>query len=141
MPDIKSLGSISDKWRRKASTSAQDYAEGVQNSQSDWAAKTSAANASWKAGVTAAVQRDAFTRGVQRTGTNGWKSATVAKGPARWSQGIDLSGDAYVRGFTPYHQVIQNTKLPERGPRGAEQNYTRAAAMGKALHAAKLAGA
>lgn len=131
---------ISEKWKRKSAASQQDYADGVANTSADWAGLTTNAAAAYNAGIQASLAARRFESGVAKAGTAKWKSQTIAKGPARWTQGIDLSGDNYIRGFTPYAQVIQGLSLPPRGPRGAAQNYNRSLVLGKALNDKRTKG-
>lgn len=124
----------SEKWKRKAGSSQQDYEDGVRLTTNDWGTKTSAASTSYVAGVQAAIGAKRWEAGVAKAGTAGWREPTLAKGPARWAQGIQLSGDKYAQGFAPYAQVISSTTLPPRGPRGAAVNYQRSQALGQALN-------
>lgn len=137
MPQIADAGTISTKWSRKAALAAQDYAEGVQRTTADWAGLTTAAAIQYKAGLTAAMAANRFEAGVAKAGTAKWKANALAKGPDRYAQGVQLSGDAYARGFAPYREVIANTSLPARGARGDPKNYERSRVMGTALNRAR----
>lgn len=141
MPTIRSLNDISAKWKLRGSQAQGDYQRGVETTQKDWQANTTAAVQNYNDGVTAAIGANRFAAGVAAAGNAKWKKNTIEKGPARWSQGIQVSVDNYERGFAPYRDVIANTTLPPRGPRGATQNYQRAIEMGTALHRARVGGA
>jgi hypothetical protein len=80
-----------------------------------------------------------FEKGVNRVGTSKWQNAALQKGPGRWAEGVQLSTDNYAKGFAPFAQVIANTTLPPRGPKGDPSNIQRVAAMAKALNDAKKA--
>lgn len=138
MPPVKGLSRISEKWRRQAETSQTEYEEGIRNPRADWADRTTAANANWKAGIQAAVQNDRFASGVKLAGTEKWARRAIELGPSRWAQGIQVSGDAYEQGFGPYRNVIERTTLPPRGPKGSPQNIRRVEAIANALHAEKM---
>lgn len=138
MANIKALSAITEKWRARAQSSTEDYAAGIQNTTRDWAASTTAAAASYKAGIQAAISANRFESGVRAAGNEKWKRNALQKGPQRWAQGISLSGDAYSRGFAPYREVIASLNLPARGPRGSEGNYARSMAVGKALHQKRI---
>lgn len=138
MPAVKPLNIISSKWTERARTSGEDYRLGVERTQKDWAGNTSQAADNYREGVTQAIAANRFEQGVSAKGTAGWKADTLAKGPQRWIQGVQLSGDKYAQGFAPYHQVISNTQLPARGPRGSAQNYERSRVMGQALNTARV---
>lgn len=134
IPDTQTIG---QKWSRKAAASAEDYRDGVTRTTTDWAGNTVAAAAAYKAGLTAAMNANRFEAGVSGAGTAKWKANTIAKGPDRYAQGVSLSADAYVRGFAPYQQVIANTTLPPRGPRGDARNWERSKVLGQALNRAR----
>jgi len=138
MPDIKPVDQIGAKWKSRAPQAQADYTAGVEGTKKDWAANTQAAVASYDSGVQASIQARRFEAGVAAAGTPKWRQRTLQKGPGRWVQGIQLSGDAYVQGFRPYAQVIASTSLPARGPRGSPQNYDRSRLMGQALNAARV---
>lgn len=140
MANIKPLELITAKWRSRAQVSTEDYRSGIESTSKDWAALTTAAAASYKTGIQAAIATNRFESGVRKAGTAKWKLNATTKGPERWAQGISLSGDAYAKGFAPYRQVIESLTLPARGPRGSEGNYARSMAVGKALNQKRISG-
>lgn len=138
MPTIADPSVISAKWRRRVAGAQQDYKDGVTGTQKDWQALTAAANSNFKTGVQTALAADRFLTGVQKAGTNKWRTNAATKGPGRWSEGCQLAGDAYAAGFGPYAAVIANVQLPARGPRGAAVNYQRSQVLGQALNTARV---
>jgi len=136
---IRAMDMISRKWARVAGSSGPSYEEGVTAPLRDYAANASAANDAWKGGVTAAVQGDRFATGVRRVGTAKWQRNAVAKGPARFSQGVAIAQPDYEAGFTPYREAIQAAQLPPRGPRRSPQNLQRVQAIVTAVSARKEA--
>jgi len=138
MPNVKNISRIAEKWMRQSSLSEQSYTEGVQNPRADWATSTAEANDSYKKGIQASIAKDSFIKGVKRAGTSKWQENAIKKGPARWSDGINKSGNAYSDGFQPYLEVIARTQLPKRGPKGDPTNIQRVAVMSKALHDEKV---
>lgn len=136
-PTVRPLGNVAAKWKRRASSAGEEYSQGVQNTSKDWAGAASAAEGAYKQGVTAAATAGRFGKGVARAGTAKWKANATAKGPARFSQGVELGEGDYQKGFAPFHEAIGRTDLPQRGPRGAEANYGRVSGIGKALHQLK----
>lgn len=138
MANIKPLEQITAKWRSRAQVSTEDYRAGVLNPRTDWQTATIAAAASYKAGIQAALNANRFEAGVRAAGSEKWQQNAATKGPSRWAEGINLSGDAYAKGFAKFHQVLSTLSLPPRGPRGDAKNYERSMAVGKALHAARV---
>lgn len=139
MANVKPLDRISAKWRRVAQVSQPEYEAGVANPRADWKNATLQAAPQYEAGVQAAIQQKRFQTGVESAGTAKWQENAMTKGPARWAEGINVSGNAFESGFAPYRAVIERTALPPRGPKGSPQNIQRVAAVANALHKEKLA--
>jgi hypothetical protein len=140
MPRVKPPTAASEKWSRVAPTRQQDFEAGVKDPGVDWARNTSAAKDSYDAGVQDAIQRGAFSKGVEKAGTERWRGKTVDVGAPRWAGGIRSAQSDYEQAITPVFQVIERTTLPPRGPRGDPKNYQRAEAMGRALAEARRRG-
>lgn len=126
------------KWVRRAGSAGPEYEEGIRNPRAPWAASTAAAENRYKAGVTAAIGRGAFGKGVRKAGDSKWSDNALAKGPARFTQGVAIAENAYREGFAPYAAVINGLSLPERGPKGDPNNIQRVAVIAKALHEHKI---
>jgi hypothetical protein len=137
MPPVKPLDRISNKWANVVSVSQDEYQAGVQNPRKDWQQATAAAEANYEKGVQAAIQRKAFGRGVKNVPSSNWQQAALEKGTTRWTEGVRLSQNKYQEGFAPYRQVIEQTSLPPRGPKGDPNNIRRVEVLAKALHAKK----
>ncbi len=139
MPSVKPLDLITSKWQRVAAASTQSYEEGVKNPRGDYAAGAAAAAPAWASGVQAAVSRNGFAIGVRKAGNTKWQNNTLAKGPTRFGQGVQVAGPDFAAGFAPYRETIQSTQLPARGARRSPQNLQRVNAMVQALSAKKEA--
>ena len=140
MPTIKPLDKIGEKWTRVASGAAVEYTEGVKNPRKDWKAETLKAASNYDSGVQRAIQNKSFEKGVNKSGTDEWQRGALEKGSARYGQGVSLAKDKYVRNFAPFHDVIANTTLPARGPKGDPKNIERVRVLADALHKRKLSG-
>lgn len=139
MADIKPLAAIGEKWTRVTPGRQADFESGVAAPTKDWETQAAAAEGAYEGGVSAAVGRKAYGRGVRAAGTAKWKSKTLAvKG--RWGEGVRLGGDDFQSGFGPYHAVIERTTLPPVYPKGDPRNLERVAAIATALHRAKVGG-
>jgi hypothetical protein len=139
MAEIKDLARIGAKWKRVASGAAVEYEEGVKNPKRDWAKATSDAEPAYTAGIQAALGRKAFGKGVNKAGTGKWQENAIKKGPGRYTEGVSLAEEAYLKGFAPYREIIARTTLPSRGARGDPKNINRVAVLAKALHDHKIA--
>ncbi len=139
MPAIRDLSSIRDKWATVTPGRAPQYDQGVRAPKADWKAAAVAANDSWKSGIQSAVQRNAFSGGVEKAGTAKWQRGAVEKGTVRYGPGVQAAAPDYEAGFGPYREVIARTVLPPKGPRRAPQNIQRTVQMAEALAKAKEA--
>jgi len=110
----------------------------VANPRADWAAVTKAADGAYKAGVQAAIARNAFTKGVDAAGTAKWQARSVSVGAERWGPGVLAAVDTYERGFSKYRDAIEKATLPPRYPVGDPRNFDRVKAIGEALRRAKV---
>lgn len=140
MAVIKSMSEIAEKWSTVTPGRAAYYETGVRTTAKDWAGNTAAAEGAYQAGVSDAMSRGAFSKGVGDAGTARWRDQTLAK-KGRWGEGVRLGKDNYTRGFAPFRSVIEGVTLPPRGPRGDPGNWARSEAIGTALTAARKAGA
>jgi hypothetical protein len=136
-PVVKSPQAAAGRWQRRASSAGGEYREGIERTGKSWSANASAAKANYIAGVQEAQGRDAFAKGIQSAGDQKWRGNAVAKGPGRYSEGVNVGQGDYERGVAPYLEVASRTDLPMRGATGSESNYQRSVTMAKAFRAAK----
>lgn len=138
MPAVKSMDRITKKWVRQSATAAPEYKAGIENPRVSWSEATAASEANYESGVTAAIGRKAFGKGVRRAGDAAWKEGALNKGTARWGAGIAASENKYQRGYAPYRAELESITLPPRGPKGDPANINRVAIIADRLHAKKL---
>lgn len=132
-PVVPSVGKVAAKWARRAGSAGQEYSEGIAATTRSWAAASTAAEKNYVAGVNAAAAAGRFGKGVTKAGDARWKKRAMEKGPMRFSQGVAVAESDYASQVGPYLEAIGRVNLPERGPTGSTQNYTRVAAIGTAL--------
>lgn len=140
MPNVRSASEVASKWGRVTPERAPDYEDGVRNPKKDWAQATKNAEDTYKQGVTAAISRGAFGKGVDKAGTSKWQKGAVEKGVDRFGPGVQVAQDDYEKGVSPYLDVIERTVLPPRYPKGDPRNIARVQAIAKALHDKKVKG-
>jgi len=138
MVAIKSPSAAAQKWARRAGNAGPEYEEGVRNPRKSWAKETAASVSAYNAGVQKAIQNKSFEKGVAQAGDNKWQTNAVEKGPARYSQGVQLAEVAYEQGFAPYAQALNSLTLPPRKAKGDPANLERVAMVAKTLHETKL---
>jgi len=130
-------GRTAAKWKRRASSAGEEYAQGVQNPSKPWAASAAAAAPLYAAGVQAAIGRNAFAKGVGAAGDAKWQQGATQKGPARFAEGVTLAEPAYAQGFARVAGVLNSVQYPPRQPTGSPGNIARVAAVATALRRLK----
>ena len=134
---VRPLNLVAAKWNTRAASASPEYEIGVTNPRAPWDAQSLAAKKSWQDGGTQAAARDAYAKGVSGAGAARWQAKTLAKGPARFSQGVAVSQADYEKGFAPYRDAIERVDLPPRGPTGSPQYLQRMTGIPQALAALK----
>ncbi len=138
MAAIKPIEQSGDKWQRRAAVAGPDYQAGVQSPRVPWAQASKAADANYRAGVTAAATAGRYAQGVGRAGDERWRSNAIAKGPNRFAEGVQLAVGTWQNRFQPYQTAIAGVQLPARGPAGSPQNLQRVAAVAQTLRQVKV---
>jgi len=137
MAEIKPISEIAEKWATVTPGRSAYYKEGVERSTT-WEENTRNAEGRYEAGVSDAIGRKAFGKGVDRTGLAGWKEGATKKGVSRWGPGVRVAEDKYREGFAPYADEIRSIVPPERYAKGDPRNLDRVAAYANALREKKL---
>ena len=137
MPAIRDVAKIARKWAEVTPQRAGEYEAGVKDPIRDWGKNTVAANDAYKAGITAAAQKDLFRKGVEKAGTEKWKRKAAELGPRRFGEGVSIAQPDFEKGFAQYRDVIEKTVLPPRFAKGDPRNIDRVKVMAAALADAK----
>lgn len=136
---IKPLDQLAAKFARNATAAAGDYKSGVEQAGGDWESNTAASESNYEQGVSAAVSRKAFGKGVRAAGSAKYVDRASKMGSQRYGPGVQNAQGDWSKGFAPVAQVISSVNLPPRGPKRSPQNQQRANAMASALGAWKEA--
>ena len=139
MAFIRSIDQIARKFATVTPGRSEDYRSGVENPRRDWMTATAGAESAYEAGVTQAIAKKRFGRGVKAAGTEAWQRGAVEKGTARWGPGVTMAQEKYGRNFAPYRDAIERVQLPPRFARRDPRNLARVKAVVDALVAAKEA--
>lgn len=137
MAAVKPADQVASKWSRVTPQRSEDYQKGVMAPRTPWAQASTAAAARYQEGVTAAVGRGAFAKGVAAAGDQKWQRKSAEKGPTRFAEGVALSTADYQTGVQPYLDTIAATQLPPRYAKGDPRNVQRVAAIATALRKRK----
>jgi len=130
---IKSADDIAAKWARVAPGRQADFKTGVTDTAVDWAKPTAAAADSYVAGVTDAIQRGGFAKGVEKAGTDKWRRKVSDVGVARWGPGVLAAQADMSSAIAPYVDALSRTTLPPKGPRNDPRNLERVAVVARVL--------
>jgi len=139
MAEIAGVDVIAGKWARVTPTRPADYEDGGRNPRKDWSRSTLAATDAWKAGITEAIGKGTWAKGVSRAGTAGWQTGAIEKGLARWGPGVQVAEPKYAAAFAPFVEAIRRVTLPPRFARRDPRNLLRVNAVVDALVKAKMA--
>lgn len=140
MVPVKGMAASAQKYTTRAQAAQQDFVNAVaQTPPATWESATIAAKDAFSAGVTAAVARGSFEKGV--TGSGGkWARRVSAVGGQRYATGVAGAGPDWTSGFQPYHDALVGLQLGPRGPRGDARNTQRAVDTMNSLHQKRITG-
>lgn len=134
MGRTKSAREIAEKWSRVAPGREQDFRTGIEDPDVDWAKAAKASEETYKQGVQEAIARNAFGKGIEKTGTEKWRRKAVEIGATRWGPGVRAATEDMEAGVAPYAELTERLKAtePPRAPRGDERNFERMAHYSRA---------
>lgn len=135
---VKNAADAAAKFVARAQAAGPAYQSGVQGAGDTWQSHAMAGEASYGAGVTAAIGAKRFSKGIQKAGATKYVSRASGVGAARYPQGVAAAGPAWQSGTQPYLDTLAGLTLPPRAPRGDPGNIQRVAAVAAALRAKKL---
>ena len=134
---MKTASQSSQKFVERASAASGDYVAGAQSTSKDQSAAAIAAAPNYAAGVQAAIARGAYAKGLQTSGKAGWLKGITEKGANRFAEGVASGASKYATNSGKYDSARGAAASLPRGPKGSEQNFARAKAVGQALRKAK----
>lgn len=133
---MKTAQQAAQNWVASAGRAAADWEQGVNNYSGDWAGATTRQQAVMQSNWNASVASGNWANGVNRVGTQGWKSATTSK-QANYSTGFQAGASKQAAAIAKIIAAESNIvgSLPPRGDYNA--NKARATAVMDGLHALK----
>jgi len=134
-----SAGEIANRFVTFAPAREARYSEGIRSPAEDWEKNTKDAEPNYEKGVTAAISRKAFGKGVAKCGTARQQAKTI-QNERRWREGIEGAEAEMTTAMGPVVAVLTATTLPPSYPKGDPRNYDRSKAVGTALRKAKEEG-
>lgn len=85
---VKSAAKTAEKWKRRVAGAGADYKDGVQNPSRDWETEALKAKARYESEMQKSIAEGRREKGIQKTGSAGYKANTVAKSD-RWATGVN----------------------------------------------------
>lgn len=135
---MKTASQSAQKFVERAGAASGDYVKGAQETNKDQAAAAIAAAPNYAAGVQAAITRGAYAKGLQTSGKAGWLKGVTEKGANRFAEGVASGAGKYATNSGKFDSARGAAASLPRGPKGSEQNFARAKAVGQALRKAKV---
>lgn len=137
---MKSANEAVMKWQNRAGAASVDYAEGAAGTDKDQAQRAIAAKSVYQQALTESFSRDAYAKGLGRSGKSGWLKGVQEKGQQNFSTGVSANGarEKYVTNSSRYDSARKAADSLPRAGRGSPQNLARVAAVANALRAIKV---
>lgn len=128
------------RWQNRASMASSDYAAGAAETNKDQAQAAIAAKELYKQGVTEAIGRGAYEKGLQKSGKAGWLRGVQEKGQTNFSTGVssDMARQKYVENSSKYDAARRSADSKPRGAKGSQENINRVIAVVQAQRAVKV---
>ena len=134
----KSASASASKFVERAGAASGDYVSGAQATTKDQAAAAIAGKANWAAGIQAAITGGRYEKGLSASGKSGWLKGVTEKGGNRFAEGVSAGASKYATNSGKYDSARTAADSLPRGPKGSEQNFARAKAVGQALRNLKV---
>lgn len=128
------------KWQQRAAGASGDYSEGARTTDKDQAQRAIAAKTIYQQTLTESFGRDAYAKGLQKSGKAGWLEGVEQKGVSNYSTGVsaEIARSKYVTNSSRYDSARKAADGIARGPRGSAANLNRVTAVVNALRAVKV---
>ena len=138
MPKNASTAAL--KWAQRAGSASSDYEAGVMNTTKDQAGAAIAAKGLYQQGVTEAISRGAYEKGLQKSGKAGWQKGVQEKGSANFATGVmaPSASSSYASESGRFDSARNAATSSPRGPKGSPANLNRVALVANALRAVKI---
>lgn len=138
---MKTAQQVAQKFVDRASAASQDYVTGAAQTTKDQSAAAIAAKEIYKQALTASFGRDSYSKGLQKSGKQGWLKGVQDKGGQRYGGGISASAAKYATNSGRFDTARNAAAAMPRGLKGSETNLARVKAVVTALRTAKTGSA
>ena len=134
---MKSAQEVAQKYVNRASAATMDYVEGAQSTTKDQAGRAIASKAIYQQALTESFGRDAYAKGLSKSGTAGWKEGVKNKGATRYGEGVSVAAGKYAAESGKFDSARKASDAMPRGIKGSAQNLAKVATVVNALRSAK----
>ena len=136
----KSANTAVLKWQARAGAAASDYVEGAKDTDKDQAARAIASKAIYQQALNESFTRDAYAKGLSKSGKSGWLAGVEQKGANNFAGGVssEMARSKYTTNSGRYDSARRAADALPRGPKGSAANLNRVSAVANALRAAKV---
>jgi len=136
---IPPLDAVVTKWVEETPRRAVYYEREAPAAAGRWESATVAAEATFRAAVTAPGIEKRFSGGVKRVKAAKFERKVRAVGVARFGPGVVAAREDFNTGVGPYIAELGVIDVPTRKPRGDPANLDRVRVIFDALHKKRLA--
>lgn len=123
---IRPAGELAQKFKTRAGAASGDYKSGVEQAGAEWEQNAANAKDAYRDGVTEALGKGRFERGIHKSGAAHYTKRASELGSARYAGGVAAGADRWAQNTQPFLQALASMTLPPRGQRGSPQNALRA---------------
>lgn len=135
---MKSAQSVAEKFVTRAGAATQDYVSGSEQSSKDQSVAAIAAKQVYQQALTASFGRDAYAKGLAKSGKAGWLGGVRTKGQERFGSGVANAGSKYATNSARFDSARGAAANLPRGVKGSPTNLARVSAVVNALRTAKV---
>lgn len=123
---IKDTATLANKYVTRAGQAVPEYKSGVEQAGADWESNAKAGEANYEQGVTEAIGKKRYGRGISAAGASKYVTNAANLGAQRYQPGVANAKDAWSRGVQPSLDKLKSLTLPPKGPRRSMANQQRA---------------
>lgn len=135
---MKSAQDVASKFATRAGAASGDYVKGAESTSKDQSSAAIAAKSVYQQALTASFSRDAYAKGLSRSGKNGWLEGVRSKGQDRFGTGVAASANKYATNSAKFDGARGAANNLPRGVKGSPTNIARVTAVVNALRTAKV---
>jgi hypothetical protein len=127
------------KFVDRASAATGEYVKGATSTNKDQSARAIGAKKIYQDALTQSFSRDAYAKGLTKSGKQGWLDGVEKKGKDRYAGCVSVSASEYATNSGKFDGARQAADNMPRGLKGSQTNLDRVKAVVTALRSIKTA--